>query len=207
MSARIARRAFTATARRSVLKPAFPSSASRVTRRNASTSSPDGSESSSDKPWIIGSLLIFGPALLYLLSPSARKSHHVEHNSHDEHSEVTQDKTPEPELMKDDEGAVADVASSITLAESSDVPNDAQSAGKYAELKAAAEDDSSKPVVQDSAGAPPSTDEGEKSDQGETAERAEEGDRKLPKAPTNMGEAREAAVAHVTPKEDAESKD
>jgi hypothetical protein len=27
------------------------------------------------------------------------------------------DKTPEPELMKDDEGAVADVASSVALAE------------------------------------------------------------------------------------------
>ena len=54
------------------------------------------------------------------MSPSARKSHHLEHKhdshaqSHDDHSK---DKTPEPELMKDDEGAVADVASSVTLAE------------------------------------------------------------------------------------------
>lgn len=79
MSARIARRAFTATARRSVLKP---SSVSRVACRRASTSSSHGSEPASDKPWIvsrlvlhpqmswqrrwywqIGSLLIFGPAV------------------------------------------------------------------------------------------------------------------------------------------------
>jgi hypothetical protein len=36
---------------------------------------------------------------------------------HDEHSKVKKDKTPEPELMEDDEGKVADVASSVTLAE------------------------------------------------------------------------------------------
>jgi len=132
---------------------------------------------------------------------------------HDEHSKVLEkDNTPEPELMKDDEGKVADVASSVTLAESSDVPNDAQSAERHAEIKATAEEDSTKPVEQDSADAPPTTDEAEKVEKveevekAEQAETAEEADRKLPKEPTNMSEAREAAVKHVTPKEDAESK-
>jgi hypothetical protein len=70
------------------------------------------------------------------LSPSARKSHHSEHKDkhdfpallQDDHAKVLKDahvvpepatdvEKPEPELMKDDEGAVADVASSIALAE------------------------------------------------------------------------------------------
>jgi hypothetical protein len=157
--------------------------------------------------------VIFGPAFLYLLSPSARKKHHVEHKDkhdfpalmHDEHSKVKKDKTPEPELMEDDEGKVADVASSVTLAESSDVPNDAQSAEKHAEIQAAAEDDSPKPVEEDSAAAPPTT-EGEKSVDVEKAETREGGERKQGKEPTNMGKAREAAVEGVTPKQITESK-
>jgi hypothetical protein len=48
-----------------------------------------------------------------------------------------------------------------------------------------------------SAAVPSTSDEGEKSDKVEKAETAEEGDRKLPKEPTNMGEARKAAVVRV----------
>jgi len=213
MSARIAHRTFVATARRSVLRAGF-SPASRMTCRNSSSSS-HGPELSSDKPWIIGSLLIFGSAFLYLVSPSARKTHHTAHKdkhefpalAHEEHSV----NKPEPELMKDDEGKVADVASSVALAESSDIPNDAQSAEQHVELKAEAEEDSSKPIEQDSGGAPPTTD-GEKAEQTEESvkevktEVPGEGGRKLPKEPTSMGEARESAVKHITPKEGAKSK-
>jgi len=75
--------------------------------------------------------------LLYLISPSARKSHHAGHHDtehkvkhdlpvpmRDEHSTVDKDAhatplatTEEPDLMKDDEGTVANVASSVALSE------------------------------------------------------------------------------------------
>jgi len=107
--------------------------------------------------------------------------------------------------MKDDEGGVADIASSVALAEANDVPSDAQPAEKQAEFKAAAEDDSSKPVEEDAAASPPTTEEG-KSSEIEKAKTAEEGDRKLPKEPTKTGEARESAVELVTPNEGSERK-
>jgi len=200
MSARIARRVFTATTRRSMLKPGLSSSTSRVTCRDASTSSESshGPEPSSDKPWIIGSLLIFGSAFLYLISPSARSRPNFDHkNKHvSEHSKEAPE--PEPVLMKDDEGTAADVASSIALAESSDVPNDAQSDDEHGDVKAASEEDSLNPIEQNLA----TTDEGEKSEKQEEAETVE-GDRKLPKEPTVVGEGSEAAVGRVSPKEGA----
>jgi hypothetical protein len=57
MSARIARRAFTAAARHSGLKPSLSSSASRVACRKASSSS-HGPKLSSDTPWIVSWLVL-----------------------------------------------------------------------------------------------------------------------------------------------------
>ncbi len=75
---------------------------------------------------------------LYLISPSARKSHHAEHHDtehkgkhdlpvlmHDEHSKVEKDThatsesstTEQPDLVKDDEGTVTNVAPSVSLSE------------------------------------------------------------------------------------------
>jgi len=107
--------------------------------------------------------------------------------------------------MKDDEGGVADVASSVALAEANDVPNDAQPAEKQAELKAA--DDSSKPIEHDSVATPPTTEEG-KSLETEKVETAKEDevDKKLPKETTNPGEALASAVKPVAPKEGSEHK-
>ena len=66
--------------------------------------------------------------LLYLLSPSAKKSHgshdtHHGSSAHEpKHAEPVKEaeeppKEPEPVLMKDDEGTVADVTESIKQAE------------------------------------------------------------------------------------------
>ncbi|KAG6828570.1 hypothetical protein H0H92_007500 [Tricholoma furcatifolium] len=101
----------------------------------------------SDTPWIVGSAILFGPALLYLLSPSARKQTHFVHNdAHDfpstkKHApapaapqaapEPAPEPTPEPEpqpasepepvLMKDSEGTEANIADAL-LHEADDVP-------------------------------------------------------------------------------------
>lgn len=70
----------------------------------------------SDLPWIIGSAAVFGPAFLYFVSPSVRRSApHVPHEA--KHS---QSHAPLP--MKDDEGKVADVSGSVAQAEKDDAP-------------------------------------------------------------------------------------
>ncbi|KDQ25853.1 hypothetical protein PLEOSDRAFT_1113601 [Pleurotus ostreatus PC15] len=72
---------------------------------------------SSDMPWVIGSLVTFGPAFLYLVSPSARKTApgHAAH-AHDSHAE------PKKVTMKDDEGQEADVTASVQAATADDAP-------------------------------------------------------------------------------------
>ncbi|PFH49941.1 hypothetical protein AMATHDRAFT_48282 [Amanita thiersii Skay4041] len=96
-------------------------------RRNMSASS-HGPAISSDKPWIIGSGIIFGPLLLYLLSPSARKNraaHAVHNDAHDfpghKHHESTASTIEhEPSTtvsMKDDEGTEANATDVIKAAE------------------------------------------------------------------------------------------
>ena len=67
--------------------------------------------------------------LLYLLSPSARKNTHGVHNDHHDypalkkheehkaHKSESDAAVPEVEIMKDDEGTEANVASSIALSQ------------------------------------------------------------------------------------------
>ncbi|PPQ85169.1 hypothetical protein CVT25_004176 [Psilocybe cyanescens] len=140
MSARLARSAFQSATRRA--QTTVSSSAARVSRRAMSSTS--GGAKSSDTPWIIGASLVFGPAFLYLVSPSARKNQHGIHNDHKEYPTLKHNadapKHDEPvELMKDDEGTEANVGASIALSEGSDVPKDSQSPEKQAELHTDAE--------------------------------------------------------------------
>ncbi|KIM43021.1 hypothetical protein M413DRAFT_443837 [Hebeloma cylindrosporum] len=143
MSARLARSVFSSATRRA--QASASSSARTVSRRAMSTTS-HGSAVSSDTPWIIGSAVFFGPLLLYLLSPSAKKQSHPVHNDkrdfptlgHGHGHEHAPAKAVEPMLMKDDEGSVADVGASSAVAEASDIPKDSQSAEEHDQLVAAA---------------------------------------------------------------------
>jgi len=94
---------------------------------------------SSDRPWIIGSALVFGPLFLYLLSPSARKgSHgHTDHghkNHRDEHEDkhaqhVDSHREEDVKPIADDEGTGVsgqEVQESMDKAFQADSPKDAQ---------------------------------------------------------------------------------
>ncbi|KAG5646505.1 hypothetical protein DXG03_003271 [Asterophora parasitica] len=118
-----------ASSLRTASRPVFRAGA----RRMASSSSHAAPKS--DKPWVIGSALVFGPAFAYLVSPSARaKSHSAHNDAHDTPGHKTHqasEPTPEPEpeaaapepiIVKDDAGAAeADVSESIKAA-ADDVP-------------------------------------------------------------------------------------
>ncbi|KAI0795210.1 hypothetical protein BC629DRAFT_1505995 [Irpex lacteus] len=103
----------------------------------------------SDKAWAIGSALVFGPAALYLLSPSASKqAHHAQQASlpkekasnpdaapvpttppPQEHAPV--EPAPEASVITDDEGTPAsnkEVADSINKGVEDDSPKDAYAA-------------------------------------------------------------------------------
>ncbi|KAF9525530.1 hypothetical protein CPB83DRAFT_885554 [Crepidotus variabilis] len=211
MSARLARSAFHNAARRA--QTTIGSSLPRMSRRMASTASHGAAKS--DTPWIVGSLLIFGPAFLYLVSPTARKTeHHIDHKDkhehpallNDEHSKVLEDKAekaekPKPEVVQDDEGTPADVSSSVAVAQfkqSTDSPKEGQSAEKHESLKAAAESEGSKEPEQPVAEKPTSESSGNKDEKSGTFR--EEGD----SSPTDLGKARDAAKEGVPPKKVAE---
>ncbi|KAL0069073.1 hypothetical protein AAF712_003759 [Marasmius tenuissimus] len=81
-------------------------------RRGMSSTAGEAAKGS-DMPWIIGSVVVFGPAFLYLASPSTRKS--APHKPHKSESHA-------PVTMEDDEGKEADVTDSIAKAKSEDAP-------------------------------------------------------------------------------------
>ncbi|KAF8799012.1 hypothetical protein BYT27DRAFT_7202762 [Phlegmacium glaucopus] len=197
MSARLARTVFASATRRQPIS--VPLSVARVSRRTMSATS-HAPAKSSDTPWMIGSLVVFGPALLYLLSPSARKNTHGVHNDHRDFPALEHHQEPktEPavETMKDDEGTEANVASSIALSEESDVPNDSTSPESGAETLAAAktEEATSSETIQE----PQASEEG-KEKSGTFQEKGGEG-------PTDLSKAQEAAQKGITPKEAAENK-
>jgi len=115
-------------------------SRARLTRRMMSSEShASHGVASSDRPWIIGSALVFGPLFLYLVSPSARKSSHGHtdhgHKSHrDEHGDkhvqhVDSHREEEVKPIADDEGTEVsgqEVQESIEKAFQADSPKDAQ---------------------------------------------------------------------------------
>ncbi|RDB18094.1 hypothetical protein Hypma_000975 [Hypsizygus marmoreus] len=185
MSFSAARHAFSAASRASL----------RAARSNASTvqigakrmNSSHAAPQSSDKPWIIVSGLIFGPAFLYLVSPSARKRPHFGHKEHEHANEA-----PAPVIMKDDEGTEANISASLQQAETADVPKAA--GAEVTESEPAVEAQTTEPEHKETV----ITAAGEKS--GTFQERGESG-------PTDLGVARKAATAGIEPKkaEDAAS--
>ncbi|KAF8073903.1 hypothetical protein FPV67DRAFT_773845 [Lyophyllum atratum] len=81
MSLAAARQTLSSTARASLRRPTASTFRAGARRMNSSHAGP---KTRSDKPWIIGSALVFGPAFLYLASPSARKTTQFAHNdAHD----------------------------------------------------------------------------------------------------------------------------
>lgn len=120
----------------------------------------------SDTPWIIGSALVFGPMMLYLVSPSARKTTHA-HESQHSHSAHRSDASHhvEPQLaaetpaMKDDEGTEVsgeEIKQSMEQAFDADSPKDAR---EHEEAVAKGEEtsiESNETVSQESANPAPS---------------------------------------------------
>lgn len=105
---------------------------SPVGRRMASSHA-GHSSGGNEKYWRIGSALIFGPALLYLLSPAGRKTAHEHTDEHMHEHEVEPvsaaaahaDEPP----MTDDEGTAVsgeEIKESIAQAITEDSPKDAQ---------------------------------------------------------------------------------
>lgn len=115
---------------------------------------------------MIGSALVFGPAVLYLVSPSARKTTHAHESqhSHSAHrSEASHHVEPQPAAetpaMKDDEGTEVsgeEIKQSMEQAFDADSPKDAQ---EHEEAVAKGEEtsvESSENVSQESADSAPS---------------------------------------------------
>jgi len=201
MASRAARSVFSAAARAS-RRPARV--AQHIGRRYNSTSSHGSSATSSDKPWIIGSAVIFGPALLYLLSPSARKKsaeHAVHHDKehepahaekHEPTTETAASSTPPTEvIMKDDEGNEENVAESLAIAEHEDAPKAAVPGSEPAS-----------PNVSASSGT--ESVQAQSEDEVKSEKEAEEPVKAGEDGPTNLGEAREAAKEGKAPKQQAE---
>ncbi|GBE83044.1 hypothetical protein BKA93DRAFT_822505 [Sparassis latifolia] len=90
------------------------------------------SEPGSDKPWIIGSALFFGPLALWLLIPTVKKADDSSHGHNPSHGHVPS-KTLVP--VKDDEGtevAAAEVQTTMQDAFNTDSPKDAEVAEEQA---------------------------------------------------------------------------
>ncbi|KAF8236396.1 hypothetical protein L208DRAFT_651357 [Tricholoma matsutake] len=126
MSFHAARHVFSATARSSVRLHVNACSIRMGAKRMNSSHAP---KQSSDRPWIIASALIFGPAFLYLISPSARKPTHLEH--HDLHDVPGHQKSTAPEpaqesepvtVKDEDKDADAVVTEAVDQAETNDEP-------------------------------------------------------------------------------------
>lgn len=122
----------------------------------------------SDTPWMVGSALVFGPAVLYLLSPSARKTshaHEAEHSHSAHSSDASNHVEPHPAAetptMKDDEGTEVsgeEIRQSMEQAFNADSPKDAQ---EHEEAVAKGEEtsaESSETVSQDANSAPSEAD-------------------------------------------------
>lgn len=151
----------------------------------------------SDTPWMIGSALIFGPMMLYLASPSARKTTHA-HESQQSHSVHRSDAShhvePQPAAetpaMKDDEGTEVsgeEIKQSMEQAFNADSPKDAQ---EHEEAVAQGEEtsvESSETVSQESANPAPSEADSAASEGKQEVEVAQ------PESPANTEASQEAA--------------
>ncbi|KAJ2920523.1 hypothetical protein H1R20_g16573, partial [Candolleomyces eurysporus] len=201
-SARLARSAFHAATRRAT--SSAPNAARAMGRRTMASSAEGAASKKSDTPWIVGSALVFGPAFLYLVSPSARKSAPAHHDKHDskahEHSPEPAKKEEaaapaEKVTLKDDEGKEADVTASLALAEQSNVPKADVSPEQFEETKAKAEEGSAAPPAESSSSEASS--EGRTDKSGTFQKPGSEG-------PTDQKVAEEAAQKGQPPKKQAE---
>lgn len=121
----------------------------------------------SDTPWMVGSALVFGPAVLYLLSPSARKTSHAHEAEHSQSahrgdtSHHVEPHTAATPTMKDDEGTEVsgeEIKQSMEQAFVADSPKDAQ---EHEEAVAKGEEtsaESSETVSQDANSSPSEAD-------------------------------------------------
>ncbi|KAF9805165.1 hypothetical protein IEO21_09184 [Rhodonia placenta] len=181
-------------------------------RRCMSTAEHGAHPTGSDTPWMIGSALVFGPALIYLLYPSSKKSSHTAahtHGAHDEHhekqepeapaeQEETQEEAPASEEKQDsvtdaDGETVSgeEVKESIQQAASNDLPPDAQ-----AQEEQDAKFSSGSPGMTSEAESKPDQKE-EPQTQSHTGTLQSDED----SGPTNIGDARQAAASGEAPKE------
>lgn len=120
----------------------------------------------SDTPWMIGSALIFGPTMLYLVSPSARKTTHAHESQHSHsvhRSDASHHDEPQPAVetpaMKDDEGTEVsgeEIKQSMEQAFNADSPKDAQEHEEAVAKGEEASVESNEPVSQESANSAPS---------------------------------------------------
>ncbi|RXW25390.1 hypothetical protein EST38_g486 [Candolleomyces aberdarensis] len=199
-SARLARSVFHAATRRAT--SSAPNAARAMGRRTMASSAEGAASKKSDTPWIVGSALVFGPAFLYLVSPSARKSAPAHHDKHDskahEHpaKEEAAAAPAEKVTLKDDEGKEADVTASLALAEQSNVPKADVSPEQFEETKAKAEEEGS--------AAPPA--EGSSSEASSEGRTDKSGTFQKPgsEGPTDQKVAEEAAQKGQPPKKQAE---
>jgi len=118
---------------------AYPRVATRLASRRTMSSS-HGAKQSSDLPWIIGSIVVFGGSTGYLLTPTAKhEAKHVVHehtkqedgtyNKLDSTAQGTSPSKAEP--IKDDDGeeaSGAEVGKSLDAGFKADSPGDAQAA-------------------------------------------------------------------------------
>ncbi|THH00177.1 hypothetical protein EW026_g2309 [Hermanssonia centrifuga] len=153
-------------------------------------------KASSDLPWIIGSALVFGPAALYLLTPSSdKKAHETAEHALPKKKESSSESAPSPDAAdlptKDDEGdelPASEVEASARHAFNEDSPKDAQEHESGAVVK----DDS------EAAEEPKGEDEaaGESKSEADTEKSTEE-------RPSDQGAARVQSVSGKDPKDAA----
>ncbi|KAJ7812903.1 hypothetical protein B0H13DRAFT_2143582 [Mycena leptocephala] len=129
MASRLSRQAFSTTTRaaRSVRSNVHP--ARRLMSADAAAGAHHEFKPKSDVPWIVGAVVIAGPALAYLLRDTVAikkkiAAGHHEHDSHDAHAvhaEAHEDHAA-PAVVKDDEGTEAEVSGATNAATAADAP-------------------------------------------------------------------------------------
>ncbi|KAG2749203.1 hypothetical protein P692DRAFT_20731796 [Suillus brevipes Sb2] len=173
------------------------SSFAAFSRRTMASAAPHASHSNygSDTPWMIGSALIFGPTMLYLVSPSARKTTHA-HESQHSHSHDEPQPAAETPAMKDDEGTEVsgeEIKQSMEQAFNADSPKDAQEHEEAVAKGEEASVESSETVSQDSVNPAPSEADLAASEGKQEVEVAQ------PESPANTEASQEAAVSFPYP--------
>ncbi|KAI0754698.1 hypothetical protein C8Q80DRAFT_1266287 [Daedaleopsis nitida] len=101
-------------------------------RRFASTGAGHATKQSSDMPWMIGSAVVFGPMIAYLLSsPAKGKAHAAEHHhAKPGISTIPGDSSDSESAPKEEESvpSSSEVENSVAQAVASDSPKDSQDA-------------------------------------------------------------------------------